>query len=1150
MRKNIKELLKEKILIIDGAMGTQIQDIKVPEDAWQGNEGCNELLNKTAPDIISLIYRRYAEAGANLIKTNTFGAMAWVLEDYNLLEMSYELSYLGAKLAKNVCNEFNSDETPRFVLGSIGPGTKLPSLKHITYDEMYQGFKTTAKGLIDGGVDIFLLETCQDPLQIKAGINALTDAKNELNKDIPIMVSVTIELSGTMLIGTDITTIATILEPFDILSLGMNCGTGPIQAEKHLKLLSQVWHKPISIHSNAGLPQNRGGQTFYPMQPDEFASIQKKFINFDGVTFLGGCCGTTPKHIEALANSIKELKPKIPLGTHKNSLASLFNSVTIKQKPAPLLIGERSNATGSKAFRELLLAEDYEGTLSVAQEQVRAGAHILDVSVGFAGRDESKDMDEVISLYSQKISIPLMPDSTQPKFLEKALKNIGGKAIINSVNLEDGIEKFDEICELSKRYGTALICLTIDEKGMAKTKDRKVEIAKRIYKLATEKHNIRPENLVFDVLTFTVGSGDDEYRTAAIETIEAIREINKIFPEVGTTLGLSNISFGLEKNARFYLNSVFLYHCLKAGLSTVIINVKHIIPINKISDFDKKICENLLFNDWENDDPLFKFINHFSDVKVDNSSQTDEEFNKLSDKEKVEKLLIDGDKERMLKLVDDLKDRVSVELIVNEWLLDSMKVIGELFGNGEMQLPFVLQSAETMKKTVDFLNPYLPKQDKTTDTTLVLGTVKGDVHDVGKNLVDIILSNNGFKVENIGIKVDISKYIEIIKTKDIQAIGMSGLLVKSTQVMLENLKELKKEGISLPVLLGGAALTKSFVDDFCRPVYDGAIFYCRDAFDGVIAMGRIENGDLNTQLAGDIVKNSSDNSDNLSKSKDKNILKEIKIPDFKDIEMPSKDYKVPTPPFWGRKILKIDKNLPFEWINKRILFKQRWGYKKGKLSKDKYQQMIDNDIFPLYEKLKNRLINENIYNPVLIYGYFPVKSDDKTLYIYHPDRLDEEPIYKFEFPRQNKKPYRAVSDFFKSDEFDVIALSMVSSGVEFDKYERELYKNGNFKEYHLMHGLAIELAESCAEIVHKQFRLDLDILKNEKPTINDVKIRGYQGCRYSFGYSAAPDMSGNKIIFDLLKPEEFGIDLTESFLIVPEASTTAIISHHKEAKYF
>ncbi|MDY3200257.1 MAG: homocysteine S-methyltransferase family protein, partial [Arcobacter sp.] len=853
MKELIENLISKKVLIIDGAMGTQLQIADIKKEEWLFEdldlEGCNELLNLTAPHILETIHDNYAKAGADLICTNTFGSMPWVLDEYNIGHMSYELSKLGASLVKKSCEKYSTPEKPRFCVASIGPGTKLPSLGHIKYDEMYEGYKIMAKGLVDGGTDIFLLETCQDPLQIKAALHAL----NDVAPQIPIMVSVTIELSGTMLIGTDAMTIAAIMAPFNILSLGFNCGTGPVQVHKHIKTLSQVCKFPISVHSNAGLPQNRGGKTYYPMQPEEFTAHQKEFLKINGVSFLGGCCGTTPEHIEALAIAVDGMVPLKPCGFLKASLASLFNTVPLKQEPAPLLIGERSNATGSKAFRELLKENDYEGTLSVGQQQVRAGAHVIDVSVGFAGRDERFDMDEVVSLYSQKISLPLMPDSTQILALEAALKQIGGRCIINSVNLEDGEEKFDAVCKLAKKFGAALVCLVIDEIGMAKSVERKLEVAERIYDLCVNRHGFDPADLVFDMLTFTIGSGDDEYRNAGIDTLEAIREFQIRHPEVGTTLGLSNISFGLAANARIYLNSIYLDHCVKAGLTSAIVNVKHILPLNKISDEDRKACDDLIFNNQENGDPLFKFIEHFSNVGAQ-EEQSDEEYQKLEPIEKVKKLLLDGDKDRLLPLVEELRHTVQPEIIVNEWLIDGMKIIGELFGSGQMQLPFVLQSAETMKATVDALNPYLPKQEKASETTLILGTVKGDVHDVGKNLVDIILSNNGFKVVNIGIKAGLDTFVEKLQEHNAHAIGMSGLLVKSTAVMKENLEELQKMGIKVPVLLGGAALTKNFIDEYCRPYYDGPIFYCRDAFDGVVSMQRIEKGDENnTALAADLI---------------------------------------------------------------------------------------------------------------------------------------------------------------------------------------------------------------------------------------------------------------------------------------------------------
>ncbi len=1153
--RTLQERIKEKILIIDGAMGTQIQALQIPLEKWEGKEGCNELLNVTCKDEISKIHRGYLLAGADIIKTNTFGALPWVLEDYGIGERAYELARAGVSIVKEACLEFSSEDKPRFCAAAFGPGTKLPSLGHIGYDEMYEGYRVAAQGAMDGGCDLFLIETAQDPLQIKAALHAIQDVQASLHVKLPVMVSVTIELSGTMLIGTDATTIATILEPFDIMSLGFNCGTGPEQVEKHVKTLSGVWDRPISVHANAGLPQNRGGYTFYPMGPKEFSDLQEKFTQIAGVAILGGCCGTTPQHILELSKRVEGKKPLPPKGEMPRSIASLFEVRALKQDPAPFLIGERSNATGSKAFRELLLAEDYDGTLSVAQQQVRSGAHGIDVSVGFAGRDEIKDTTEVVGRYVQKILLPLMPDTTQVPALECALKLIGSKPIINSVNLEDGIEKFDKVCSLAKRFGAALVCLTIDEQGMAKTKAQKVAIAERIFKLATEKHGIHAGDLVFDLLTFTVGSGDAEYHTAAIETIEAIREFHAMHPEVGFVLGISNISFGLAKHAREYLNSVFLHHCVEAGLSMAIVNVKNTLPMHKISDVDKKVCEDLLFNRREEGDPLFKFISHFEGV-VENKDESDAAYLAMSTKDKIATLLIDGDKERMLALLPTAKEEIAAEVIVNEILIDAMKVVGELFGSGKMQLPFVLQSAEVMKASVDYLQPYLPKTEKSTTTTLIIGTVKGDVHDVGKNLVDIILSNNGFKVINIGIKADLEQFLEALKEHKADAIGMSGLLVKSTNVMKENLEAMQKMGINIPVILGGAALTDNFVEDFCRPIYEGPIFYCKDAFEGITAMSRIEAKDFNTDFGRKVLENAVMKANKETKE----------IPPFSELKMPSREVKIPTPPFWGRRVLKTDvKELAYSWINHKILFAQRWGYSGKGQSKEEKQKQLDEVLYPTYERVKADIERLGLFEPTLIYGYYPARSCENKLYLFDEnegyfseeqvcresiDVASKRAIKTFDFPRQNRNPYRSLSDFIAPDRHDVLALTCVSAGAKFSAYEKELYDAGNFTEYFFVHGLGVELAEALAEIVHKQIRLDLGIAEHEGHSLRDVQMKRYHGCRYSFGYPACPNLEDTRVIFALLKPEEFGIELSETFQIHPEQSTTAIVLHHKEALYF
>jgi len=764
-----------------------------------------------------------------------------------------------------------------------------------------------------------------------------------------------------------------------------------------------------------------------------------------------------------------------------------------------------------------------------------------------------------MALYNQKIPLPLMPDATRPNTIEEALKCIGGKPIINSTNLEDGEEKFAEYCKLAKRYGAVLVCLVIDETGMARDKVSKVRIAKRMYDLAVHVHGLDPKNLIFDMLAFTVGTGEEEDRLAGLHARDAIRELHEMYPEVGSTLGLSNISFGLEKNARFYLNSVFLHHCIQAGMTSVIINVKHIIPLAKMSADDIAVCEELLFT--PDADSLFKFIDHFADTVVEDTG-ADEAYEAMSDEEKIKKLLMDGDKDRMIPLVEKARHTIAADTIVNEILIDAMKVVGELFGSGQMQLPFVLQSAETMKTTVDYLNPYLTKQEKETDTTLVIGTVRGDVHDVGKNLVDIILSNNGFKVVNIGIKCDLEQYLEVAQHRSIQAIGMSGLLVKSTAVMKENLETMAAEGIEIPVLLGGAALTRSFVDDFCRSIYKGPIFYCRDAFDGVIAMGRIEkyNEDpsigLDTRLSGDMVE------------RKEKVKKEVVIPPFEEIKMPEK-VEIPTPPFWGRRVLQkenLDLNMVFDWVNRKTVIKMHWGYKKGKMDKEAYEKLLEEKVYPAYERLKYEFLEKNLFDPTIIYGYYPVRSNDRELLVFNESEgwnVDEnanreafiEGIgraeYVFSFPRQGRKPHRALSDFFRHERDDVLAITCVSAGARFSAYEKELYDAGKYLEYNMVHGFSVELAEALAEVAHKQIRMDLGILaEDEGATLRDVRMRRYRGARYSFGYAACPDLEQSRIIFDLLKPEEFGIELSETFQIHPEQSTTALVVHHPKATYY
>jgi 5-methyltetrahydrofolate--homocysteine methyltransferase len=1118
--KNLSEIIKQKYLILDGAYGTEFQKLDVPSSAWGEFEGCWEYLNLSAPNLIEGVHLSYLEAGADIIKANSFGALPWVLDEFGLGSQTYEINLEAAKIAKKCALKYED----RFVTASLGPGTKLPTLGHISFEEMEEGYYIAGCAHTDGGSDIFLLETCQDPLQIKAALLGLQRAMSDRGKKLPVMVSVTIETFGTMLVGTPIGVVAKTLEPFELFSIGINCGLGPKEVRGYLEELSLSTTKPISIHANAGLPENVGGCTVYPMDKDEFRELEGGFFDIDGVAILGGCCGTTPEHIRELkkASTGKTPKPN-RFSSIEPSLTSIFQDSKLNQEIAPLLVAERTNATGSKAFRELLLKEDFEGILDVAQGQVASGAHALDISVGFAGRDEESDLKKCVEMFNNKIALPLMIDSTQPKALESALKRVGGKPIINSANLEDGEERFDEIASLAKKYGAALVCLTIDEDGMAKSCAKKVEIAKRMHKRATELIGLDERDLVFDLLTFTLGSGDEEFFRAGVETIDAIEELHKLYPNIGFILGLSNISFGLDKDARKYLNSVFLYHCVQKGLSAAILNTAHILPYSSMKKEDIEACEKLIFNEQNSSKPLFAFINHFSQ-KVEEVADSGEEKDTQT---LLREYLINGQKEKMLKLLEACKDEINPEDIINNHLIEGMKEIGEMFGKGEMQLPFVLQSAEVMKASVDYLNAYLPKKEKKADTTIVLGTVKGDVHDVGKNLVDIILTNNGFRVINIGIKADISEFIAKAKEFEADALGMSGLLVKSTKIMSENLEHLKKEGLNTPVLLGGAALNRKFVDEYCRSVYDGEVFYCKDAFDGLKAMQMIEKGESQEINHKALIK----------VDEQKEVAGEHRYAPLVDIA--PKD--IAKPPFYRKNELVLeDLETPFRWLNLEHLFRKKWGFFKKGMSKAQFEKLKAEQILPLYERIKEEFLR-GLFDPVILYGYHECRRVKNSVVI--KDGANE---YALEFPREKKEPFRCLADYFREDK-DIIGVSVVSSGVKLKEHCAKMYKDGEYSNYYFYHMLSIELAEALADVVHKKFRIDLGL---EDGGLDDVKKLNFIGQRYSFGYSMCPDMEYNRVLFDLLSPQEYGIELTESFLIDPEASTSALITRNEHAKYF
>ncbi|WP_295154096.1 homocysteine S-methyltransferase family protein [uncultured Brachyspira sp.] len=861
-KERLKELIKKQYLIIDGATGTELQNKEIKKESWiiNGNniEGCNEILNITAPNIMKEIHIDYLNANANIIKTNSFGAIPWVLSEYNIADKTYELAKAAALIANEAREEYLKNPNSKgdlnrdiFIAGSLGPGVKLPSLGQITFDEMYEGYTEAAKGLIDAGADIILLETSQDVLQLKSAVLAVNDAAKKLNKEIPIMVSVTIEKEGTMLLGTDIETAYTILSNLDIFSIGMNCGTGPDMAMRHIKKLSQISSLPISIHSNAGLPENRGGKAYYSMTAEEFADINSSFFNLEGLAFIGGCCGTTPIHIKALSDKAKGIKPKkTALEKPMPYIASLFNTVSIKQKPAPLMIGERSNATGSKIFRELMIADDMDGMLDIGIKQVKAGSHAIDVNAAWAGRDETEDITKIISAYVKQISLPLVIDAIKPNVIEAALKVYGGKSIINSANMEQGEEKFDAICSLAKRYGASIMLLTIDEKSMALTCEDKLRMAERMYNRAVNVHKILPHDIIFDPLTFTLASGDENSFSAGIETLNAIKELSKKYPESSISLGVSNISFGLKEEARKIMNSVFLYEAVNYGLTAAIVNVAQILPISKIDEKEIKLAKELIYNKNNTKEPLINYINHFSDKKEKKELDSDNKENiKKPIREAIREAMLDGEWKDMETLLNEVKksseefggEKKFAQTIIDEILLPTMADIGVKFGEGTIQLPFVLGSAEVMKKSVDFLSEFLEKKKQEKTAKIILGTVAGDVHDVGKNLVEIIIKNNGFETVNIGTKVSIEKFLEAYQEHNADCIGMSGLLVKSTEVMKDNLAYIKDKGLKIPILLGGAALTKEFVENDCRKVYgDSAkIFYCKDGFDDILAIKEI-----------------------------------------------------------------------------------------------------------------------------------------------------------------------------------------------------------------------------------------------------------------------------------------------------------------------
>ncbi|OGR78990.1 MAG: methionine synthase [Elusimicrobia bacterium RIFCSPLOWO2_02_FULL_39_32] len=1131
--------LSRKVLIFDGAMGTNIQYLNLNEKDFDGKEGCNEILVLTKPEAVEKIHESFFQAGCDAVETDTFGSNRIVLAEYDLADKTLELNEKAALLARRVAKKFSTENKPRFVIGSVGPTTKLPTLGHISFDEMFSVFSEQIQGLLQGGVDAVLIETCQDILQSKIGVIAANSMMDKMGLRVPIICQVTMEQTGTMLLGTEIGSALTTLEMLPIDIIGINCATGPREMIEHIRFLSKTTEKMISVLPNAGLPENVGGRAVYKLTPDEFANYHERFVQEFGVNIIGGCCGTTPEHLAKAAEKIGTCSPKKREIIKERNASSLYTAVSYTQEPRPLLIGERTNANGSRQFKKLLEKEDYEAISQMAKDAVKEGSHLLDVCVAYVGRNEVKDMNEVLFRLNQQVTIPLVIDSTESPVIEEALKRISGKVIINSINLEDGEERMKKICPLAKKYGAGLIALTIDEKGMAKDRFKKLEIAERIHKLATEKYGIKEEDLFFDTLTFTLGSGDEEFRTAGIETIEGIRLIKQKFPKVKTILGVSNISFGLDPESRTVLNSVFLHYAIEAGLDAAIVHVSKIIPLFKIEEAVKEICKRLILNEQAKSDPLRDLIAYFQKNKK-TAPEEKKAIHSLSLEESLKNRIIEGYRENMDKDLEEALKKYPPLQIINEFLMDGMKVVGELFGSGKMQLPFVLQSAEVMKKAVAYLEPFMEKVSGMEKGKIVLATVKGDVHDIGKNLVDIILTNNGYKVFNLGIKQPIDTILQASIEHQADLIGLSGLLVKSTLIMKENLEEMNKRGISLPVICGGAALTRKYVEEDLQNLYQGKVFYGQDAFSALKVMEELKKSSSQKEK---------DKKPALQKKKIIQDNESILIPKRSNASM---DHPIPKPPFWGYKILKnISLRQIFPYINTTALFKGQWQFKQAGLSNEEYEKILKEKVEPLFQTMQEKCIREKILEPKVIVGYYPCCSENDDLIVF--DESQKKELTRFTFPRQKKPPFWCISDFFRpkeKGEIDVVGFQIVTIGERASEIEKKLFESNQYTDYLYLHGISVESAEALAELVHQMIRKDLGFQDQEGQNTGDLFKQKYQGSRYSFGYPACPNLEDQEKLFKILPAEKIGMSLTEEFELVPEQSTSAIIVHHPEAKYF
>ncbi|MCC5614473.1 methionine synthase [Nostoc sp. CHAB 5836] len=1158
------------VLVFDGAMGTNLQTQNLTAEDFGGPqyEGCNEYLVHTKPEAVAKVHRDFLAAGADVIETDTFGSTSLVLAEYDLADQAYYLSKTAAELAKGVAAEFSTPEKPRFVAGSIGPTTKLPTLGHIDFDTMKATFAQQAEALWDGGVDLFLVETCQDVLQIKAALNGIEEVFVKKGDRRPLMVSVTMESMGTMLVGSEISAVLTILEHYPIDILGLNCATGPDLMKPHIKYLAE--HSPfiVSCIPNAGLPENVGGQAHYRLTPLELRMSLMHFVEDLGVQVIGGCCGTRPEHIQQLAEVAKDLKPKVRQPSLEPAAASIYTTQPYDQDNSFLIVGERLNASGSKKCRDLLNAEDWDGLVSMARAQVKEGAHILDVNVDYVGRDGVRDMHELVSRIVNNVTLPLMLDSTEWEKMEAGLKVAGGKCLLNSTNYEDGEPRFLKVLELAKKYGAGVIIGTIDEDGMARTADKKFAIAQRAYHQAVE-YGIPPTEIFFDTLALPISTGIEEDRENGKATIESIRRIREELPGCHVILGVSNISFGLNPASRMVLNSVFLHEATTAGMDAAIVSANKILPLSKIEERHQEICRQLIYDQrkFEGDvcvyDPLGELTTEFAGVTTKRDRSLDES---LPIPERLKRHIIDGERIGLEEhLTKALEEYPPLE-IINTFLLDGMKVVGELFGSGQMQLPFVLQSAETMKAAVAYLEPFMEKSESGNNGkgTFIIATVKGDVHDIGKNLVDIILSNNGYKVINLGIKQPVENIINAYEQHKADCIAMSGLLVKSTAFMKENLEVFNEKGISVPVILGGAALTPKFVHEDCQKTYKGKVVYGKDAFSDLHFMDKLMpakaagnwedlQGFLNEVETAEVSTN--DNKESVTTIAQKTSA-EAKVIDTRPSEAVEIDIERPTPPFWGTQLLQPS-DIPIEeifWhLDLQALIAGQWQFRKPKeQSKEEYQAFLAEKVYPVLETWKQRIIEDNLLHPQVIYGYFPCQSEGNSLHIYDSENQSQQ-VATFEFPRQKSLRRLCIADFFAPKEsgiIDVFPMQAVTVGEIATEFAQKLFAANQYTDYLYFHGMAVQVAEAIAEWTHARIRQELGFAAEEPDNIRDILAQRYRGSRYSFGYPACPNIQDQYKQLELLQTDRINLYMDESEQLYPEQSTTAIIAYHPLAKYF